>query len=66
MPGAMQIVRDPLAELLDDMAALGSHWQRNRAKDRTPWAIRRAMLDLAGDIVAQRALIDAAECAQEP
>lgn len=46
-----QIVKDELAEMIDDIAALGEHWARNREKGRMPNAIRRAIIMAARDIV---------------
>lgn len=47
----LRILKDPIAELLDDMAAMGEHWAKNRERGRTPDAIRRAMLMAARDLV---------------
>lgn len=49
--GRLVVMRDPIAEALDDMAALGQHWARNRANGRMPAGIRAAML-----LVAREAL----------
>lgn len=38
---------DPVADALDDMAALGLHWTRNRDRGRMPNAIRQALLYVA-------------------
>ena len=46
-----QMMRDPIADALDDMAALGEHWKRNRERGRMPNGIRSAML-----LVAREAL----------
>lgn len=54
MNGRMQLVLDPVADALDDMAALGLHWTRNRERGRMPNGIRAAML-----LVAKEALIHA-------
>ena len=45
------VLQDHVADALDDMAALGEHWSRNRARGRMPNGIRQAML-----IVAREAL----------
>ena len=37
-------MRDPVADALDDMAALGQHWTRSRERGRMPNGIRAAML----------------------
>jgi hypothetical protein len=42
---------DLVTDALDDLAALGLHWTRNRERGRMPSGIRQAML-----IVAQEAL----------
>ena len=43
---------DPMQDLLDDMASIATHWERNRQRGRTPHAIRAAMVMIARDIVA--------------
>ena len=47
----LQIARDYVADVLDDMAALGEYWKRNRERGRMPNGIRSAML-----LVAREAL----------
>lgn len=48
----LHVLRDPVAEVLDDMAALGQHWIRNRERGRMPYAIRTAMLLVARELIA--------------
>lgn len=48
-PGRLEVLHDPVADLLDDLAALGQHWTRNRERGRMPGAIRQAMLMVARD-----------------
>lgn len=43
---------DPVADALDDMAALGQHWTRNRERGRMPNGIRTAMLMVAREALA--------------
>lgn len=45
--GDLQVVLDPIADALDDLAALGTHWTRNRERGRMPSGIRQAMLLIA-------------------
>lgn len=66
MPGAVQIMSDPIAEMLDGLAALGTYWQRHRDAGRMPHSIRNAMIHLSRDVAAQMALLEAAARAQEP
>lgn len=47
----LQMFHDPIADALDDMAALGEHWKRNRDKGRMPSAIRQAMLLVAREVL---------------
>ena len=47
-----QVVTDPVADALDDMAALGLHWTRNRERGRMPSGIRQAMILVARDVLA--------------
>lgn len=50
--GRWQVVLDPVADALDDMAALGQHWTRNRERGRMPGGIRAAMLLVAREVLA--------------
>jgi len=50
----LTVLQDPVADALDDMAALGLHWTRNRERGRMPNGIRQAML-----LVAREALVHA-------
>lgn len=51
MDGKLMVMEDPVADALDDMAALGLQWARNRERGRMPNGIRGAML-----LVAREAL----------
>jgi len=51
--GQLRVVLDPVADALDDMAALGQHWTRNRERGRMPGGIRAAMLLVAREVIAQ-------------
>lgn len=51
MQNKLVVMRDPVAEVLDDMAALGEYWQRNREKGRMPGSIRAAMLLAAREAI---------------
>lgn len=44
---------DPVADALDDMAALGLQWTRSRERGRMSGAIRLAMLMVAREVLAQ-------------
>lgn len=46
-PQKIEIVRDDIAEKLDEMSDLCEHWKRNRERGRNPTAIRAALLMLA-------------------
>jgi hypothetical protein len=48
----LELMRDPVADALDDMAALGQHWTRNRERGRMPNGIRAAMLLVAREVLA--------------
>lgn len=48
----LEILRDPVAEKLDEMADLCEHWKRNRSMGRNPTAIRSALLMLAQECIA--------------
>ena len=52
----LQVLRDPVADALDDMAALGLHWTRNRERGRMPGGIRAAMLLVARELTAHEDL----------
>ena len=54
----MTILQDPVADALDDLAALGEIWARNRK--RMPSGIRQAML-----LVAREALMHDEESRRE-
>lgn len=47
----IELMRDPVADALDDMAALGQHWTRNRERGRMPNGIRAAMLLVAREVL---------------
>lgn len=47
----LTVMRDPVADALDDMAALGEHWKRNRDKGRTPSGVRQALLLTAREVL---------------
>ena len=44
MQNDIQIMRDEVAERLDELADLFIYWQKNRAKGGTPSAVRNAIL----------------------
>jgi hypothetical protein len=48
----LTVMQDPVADALDDMAALGLHWTRNRERGRMPHGIRQAMLLVAREALA--------------
>jgi len=50
VPGKMELVSDPVAEKLDEMADLSEVWRRSRDKMRPAGSIRAAMLMLADEI----------------
>jgi hypothetical protein len=50
--GRLEVMRDPVADCLDDMAALGEHWTRNREKGRMPGGIRAAMVLVAREMLS--------------
>ena len=52
MNGKLTVMADPVADALDDMAALGLHWTRNRDRGRMPNGIRQAMLLVAREALA--------------
>lgn len=52
MSNDLELMRDPVADALDDMAALGQHWTRNRERGRMPNGIRMAMLLVAREVLA--------------
>lgn len=47
----LDVLADPVADALDDMAGLGEHWRRNRDRGRMPNGIRGAMLLVARDVL---------------
>lgn len=55
MKGDIQIMRDEVAERLDEMTDLFAYWQKNRAKGRTPVAVRNAILMAMDEIALLRA-----------
>lgn len=48
----IEIVRDHVAEKLDEMADLCEYWTRNRVKWRNPTAVRAALLMLVKEVAA--------------
>lgn len=46
----LEVVQDPVADALDDLAALGTHWTRNRDRGRMPSGIRAAMVMVAREL----------------
>jgi len=48
--GPLEVVTDEVELLLDDLAGLGEHWARNRAKGIMPRGIRNAMVQTAQEI----------------
>lgn len=48
--GELQIVKDTIAEKLDEMADLCEYWKRHRGAGRNPTAVRAAMVMLASEI----------------
>jgi len=56
-------LQDPIAEAIDDIAALATYWAQNRARGRTPDGIRQAILTIARETLAyadaQRRLLPA-------
>lgn len=60
----LQVVADPVADALDDMAALGLHWTRNRERGRMPSGIRQAMLMVAREALAHADMADRAMARQ--
>ena len=60
----LQVVTDPVADALDDMAALGLHWTRNRERGRMPGGIRQAMLLVARELLAHADMADRAMARQ--
>ncbi|GAB4059153.1 hypothetical protein [Uliginosibacterium sediminicola] len=61
-------IEDPVADALDDMAALGQHWARNRKRGRMPSGIRAAMLLVAKEVLQHADAQERAmqQAAQEP
>ena len=58
------MLEDPIADALDDMAALGLHWTRNRERGRMPSGIRQAMLMVAREALAHADMADRAMARQ--
>ena len=56
----LTVIHDPVADALDDMAALGLHWTRNRERGRMPSGIRQAMLLVAREALAHADMADRA------
>ena len=54
--GELTAMLDPVADALDDMAALGLHWTRNRERGRMPGGIRAAMILVARELLAHEDL----------
>ena len=50
--GRVEVVRDDVAEKLDEMADLCEYWKRNRDRGYHPNAIRAALITLAEEVVA--------------
>jgi len=48
----LTVTQDPVADALDDLAALGAHWTRNRERGRMPSGIRSAMILVAREVLA--------------
>lgn len=46
-----EVPADPIADKLDELAALAQHWTRNRDRGYTPSGIRAAMLQLAHELL---------------
>lgn len=44
-------MQDPVADALDDMAALGQSWNLNRERGRMPSGIRGAMILVARELL---------------
>ncbi len=55
MQNDIQIMRDEVAERLDELADLFIYWQKNRAKGRTPSAVRNAILMSMDEVALLRA-----------
>lgn len=47
----IEVVKDPIAERLDELADLSEYWKKNRDKGRNPQGIRLAMIHLANELV---------------
>ena len=60
----LTVMQDPVADALDDMAALGLHWTRNRERGRMPSGIRQAMLLVAREALAHADMADRAMARQ--
>lgn len=65
--GNISIVRDEIAEKLDELADLGEYWKRHRALGRSPQAIRAALVMTIQEcavLVAANARLTAPDTAQ--
>lgn len=51
-PQKLEVVTDHMAERLDELAALGEVWSKNRARGHNPVVTRSAMLMAARELVA--------------
>ena len=49
----LQPHEDPVADILDEIAALAAYWKQNRDDGRMPPNIRRAMINTARDLLAR-------------
>ena len=54
----ISVIQNPVAEVLDDLAALGQHWARNRERGRMPRGIRTAMIETARDLLAAAQMME--------
>jgi len=50
LPPKIEVVKDVIAEKLDELSDIGEYWKKNREKGRKPNAIRAAMLMLINEI----------------
>lgn len=56
--GVLTKLQDPVADALDDIAALGLQWTRNRDRGRMPSGIRQAMLLVAREALSHEDMAD--------